>query len=71
MKCVIEKASCGRADGYSLDGKCSDDDVAPCEGAYKGEDGRWHMDIVSMDHLKDLIKEAYCGIIFFRILSKD
>lgn len=61
MKCIIEKASW--TDGHSWDGKYSDDNVAPCEGAYQGEDSRWYIDIDSMDHLKDLVKEVDYGII--------
>lgn len=65
MKCIIEKASW--TDGYPWNRKCSDANVAPCEGAYQGEDSRWYINIVSMNDLKNLIKEAYCGIIRFRI----
>ena len=56
MKCVIEKASWSN-DNHTWDGKYSDDNVAPCKEAYEGDDCLWHVDIDSMDQLKDLIKE--------------
>lgn len=56
MKCAIENASW--SDHYTWRGVYSDPDIAPCKGAYQGDDGRWYVDIDSMDQLKDLIKEV-------------
>lgn len=57
MKCVIEKAS-WLNDNLTWNGEHSDPDTAPCKEAYKGDDGRWHVNITSMDQLRDLIKEV-------------
>lgn len=57
MKCVIEKVSWAN-DSRTWKGEYSDPDTAPCKGAYQEDDGRWHVDIASMDQLKDLIKEV-------------
>lgn len=57
MKCVIEKASWSN-DNHTWKGEYSDPDTAPCKEAYKEDDGRWHVDITSMDQLRDLIKEV-------------
>lgn len=57
MKCVIEKAS-WLNDNLTWKGEHSDPDTAPCKEAYKGDDGRWHVNITSMDQLRDLIKEV-------------
>ena len=58
MKCPIDKVSWWSYDNRTWDGKYSDSDTAPCKEAYKGDDGRWYVDIASMDQLKDLIKEV-------------
>nr|DAP42307.1 MAG TPA: hypothetical protein [Caudoviricetes sp.] len=57
MKCAIEKASWS-CDNHTWKGEHSDPNTAPCKEAYKGDDGRWYVDITSMDQLKDLIKEV-------------
>ena len=56
MKCVIEKVSWSY-DNETWEDEYSDPDTAPCKEAYKGDDGRWHVNITSMDQLRDLIKE--------------
>ena len=62
MKCAIKKESWSN-DNRTWDNKYSDPDAAPCKEAYKGDDGRWYVDIDSMDQLKDLIKEVNEDII--------
>ena len=57
MKCVIEKVS-WLTNNYTWRGEYSDDSVAPCKGAYQEGDGRWYVDITTIDQLKDLIKEV-------------
>lgn len=57
MKCAIDKVSWTN-DNRTWKGDHSDSNTAPCKEAYKGDDGRWYVDIISMDQLKDLIKEV-------------
>ena len=57
MKCVIEKVSWS-CNNYTWRGEYSDESVSPCKRAYQEDDGRWYVDIASIDQLKDLIKEV-------------
>ena len=56
MKCEIEKESW--MDGCTWNGAISNDTMAPCTKAYREDDGKWYVDITSMDQLKDIIKEV-------------
>lgn len=61
MKCIIDNASWYY--WYPWKEHNSDENTSPCKNAYQEKDGRWYIDIDSMNQLKEIVKEVGFDIV--------